>query len=236
MTRQGEHPAHSERKGLVAKRCQALTALIRLTSVIPCQELLDMQERTCQLAVATTPRDSHALCLLGLAQLAQYDNNPDSEKSDEARSGACLSFQASIELEEKPLSGNPPEQLSKQKWWKDWLEADNKKNTSQPITKKAQVKASHDSSLVKRGAKPGRGGLRRGQVAVTKAPAPATAAPIRGGNAARLPAKTPAVRGRPGAAAKPEKSVQPSSSGTKPANKSKQDCSPATVETAEGNA
>lgn len=34
-----------ERQSLVAKRCQALTALIRLTSIAPCQELLDMQER-----------------------------------------------------------------------------------------------------------------------------------------------------------------------------------------------
>lgn len=30
---------------LVARRCRALTALIRLTSISPCQELLDMQER-----------------------------------------------------------------------------------------------------------------------------------------------------------------------------------------------
>ncbi|XP_029305096.1 uncharacterized protein LOC115019710 [Cottoperca gobio] len=34
-----------ETQSLVAKRCQALTALIRLTSIAPCQELLDMQER-----------------------------------------------------------------------------------------------------------------------------------------------------------------------------------------------
>lgn len=60
----------------------------------------------------TNPRDSHVLCTLGLAQLAQYDNSPNSDRSNEARSDACLSFQASIELEEKPLSGDPPEQLS----------------------------------------------------------------------------------------------------------------------------
>lgn len=34
-----------ERQSVVAKRCQALTALLRLTSISPCQELLDMQER-----------------------------------------------------------------------------------------------------------------------------------------------------------------------------------------------
>lgn len=59
----------------------------------------------------TTPRDSYALCLLGLAQLAQYDNYPDSDRSKEAIADACLSFQASIELEHKSQSGEPLEQL-----------------------------------------------------------------------------------------------------------------------------
>lgn len=68
--------------------------------------------QACQLAVTTTPRDSHALCLLGLAQLAQYDSNPDSDRSKEAISDASLSFQASIETENKTQSGEPPEQLT----------------------------------------------------------------------------------------------------------------------------
>ncbi|CAK6960772.1 uncharacterized protein LOC121911394 [Scomber scombrus] len=102
----------TEKQSQVTKRCQALTALIRLTSIAPCQELLDMQEKACQLAVVTTPRDSHALCLLGLAQLAHYDKNPNSDGSKVAIADACLSFQASIELENKSQSGEPPEQLS----------------------------------------------------------------------------------------------------------------------------
>lgn len=68
--------------------------------------------QACQLAVVTAPRDSHALCLLGLAQLAQYDNNPNSDRSKEVITDACLSFQASIELEHKTQSGEPLEQLS----------------------------------------------------------------------------------------------------------------------------
>lgn len=68
--------------------------------------------QACQLAVMTNPRDSHALCLLGLAQLAQYDSNPDSDGSKEAMSDASLSFQASIETENKSQSGEPPEQLT----------------------------------------------------------------------------------------------------------------------------
>lgn len=47
LTQQSECQAKTgiERQFLVAKRCQALTALIRHTSITPCQELLDMQER-----------------------------------------------------------------------------------------------------------------------------------------------------------------------------------------------
>lgn len=60
----------------------------------------------------TKPRDSHALCLLGLAQLAQYESNPNSDRSKVAIADACLSFQASIELENRSQSGEPPEQLS----------------------------------------------------------------------------------------------------------------------------
>lgn len=77
-------------------------------------------------------------------------------------------------------------------WWQDRLEADNKKATTQPTARKAQTKAPHDNSVAKRGAKQGRGGFSRGQVAMNKAPA--TAAPMRGGKAAQPPAKTPAVR------------------------------------------
>lgn len=47
LIQRGEHQTKAgiNRQILVAQRCQVLTALIRLTSVSPCQELLDMQER-----------------------------------------------------------------------------------------------------------------------------------------------------------------------------------------------
>lgn len=62
--------------------------------------------------MVATPRDSHALCLLGLAQLAQYDNSLESDRSKVAMADACLSFQASIDLEDKPQCGEPPDQLT----------------------------------------------------------------------------------------------------------------------------
>ncbi|XP_067466855.1 uncharacterized protein [Thunnus thynnus] len=225
-----------EKQSLVAKRCQALTALIRLTSIAPCQELLDMQEKVCQLAVVITPRDSHALCLLGLAQLAQYDNNPNSDRSKVAIADACLSFQASIELENRSQSGEPPEQLSKQNWWQTRLEAENKIGAKPSITPRAGMKGPSDTSAAKRGAKQGQGGPGQGRAAVAVSKAPASLAPIRGGKAARPPAKTPAARGRAGAAAKPDRSAKPSNNSTKPqlpSSKSKQDCCSNTVETTE---
>ncbi|XP_056250860.1 uncharacterized protein LOC130181106 isoform X1 [Seriola aureovittata] len=237
LIQQGEPQAKdgTSRQSLVAKRCQALTALIRLTSIPPCQELLDMQEKACQLAVVITPRDSHALFLLGLAQLAQYDNNPNSGRSNEARTDACLSFQASIELENKTQSGEPPEQLSKQRWWQDRHKAENEKAAKQSITQPAGVKGPSDTSVAKRGARRGRGGPGQGRVAaaVTKAPAPATPAPIRGAKAAGPAAKTPAARGRAGAAVKPDGSGKTGNKPQLPPSKSKQDCCPITVETAE---
>ncbi|CAJ1066697.1 uncharacterized protein LOC117811311 [Xyrichtys novacula] len=238
---EGQARAGTHRQSLVAKRCQALTALIQLTTITPCQELLDMQEKVCQLAVVTTPRDSHALCLLGLAQLVQYDNNPNSDRSKDVLSDACLSFQASIELEHKSQSGEAPEQLSKQKWWQDQREAEDQRAAKQSVTQPAGVKGSSDTSGAKSRARQGRGGPGPVRVAasVTKAPAPAPPAPIRGGKAARPQAKAPAARGRAGAVAKPNRSAKPSNNCTKPqipTSKPKQDSCPSTVETAEGKA
>ncbi|XP_034537402.1 uncharacterized protein LOC117811311 [Notolabrus celidotus] len=240
LIQQGEAQARAgiQRQSLVAKRCQALTALIRLTSIAPCQELLDMQEKACQLAVVTTPRDSHALCLLGLAQLAQYDNNLHSDSSKEALTDACLSFQASIDLEHKTQSGEATEQLSKQKWWQDRQEAETKRAAKQSITQPTGVKGPSDISVAKSTAKRGRGGPGPGRMAaaVNKAPAPTPLAPIRGGKGARPLVKAPAARGRSGAVTKPDRSAKPPTNCTKPqipTSKSKQDSPPSTAETAE---
>ncbi|XP_034040608.1 uncharacterized protein LOC117523257 [Thalassophryne amazonica] len=210
-----------ENQSLVAKRCQALTALIRLSSIAPCQELLDMQEKTCQVAVMTMPRDSHALCLLGLAQLAQYDNNPESDSLTAALLDSRLSFQASIELEGQTRCGVPPQQLSKQKWWQDWLQAENVSHQSTSTASKSK------GTSERRGAKQSQGGSGQGRAAPNTTRA---SAPSRGGKTQRPPAKTPAVRGRPGAAAKP------CNSGTKASllhhSSSKQDPGPHRVQSA----
>ncbi|XP_023698493.2 uncharacterized protein [Paramormyrops kingsleyae] len=107
------------REAWVARRCQALNSLIRLTTIAPCRELLDLQEKVCQIGVVATPRSSHALCLLGQVQLAQYDHEPDSGIVRSSLADCLLSFQASIELEDTIQSGPTPRQLAGQKWWQD---------------------------------------------------------------------------------------------------------------------
>ncbi|XP_043992259.1 uncharacterized protein LOC122842444 isoform X1 [Gambusia affinis] len=236
LIQQGEQQAQAvvDMQALVAKRCQALTALIRLTTISPCQELLDMQERTCQLAVVTSPRDSRALCHLGVAQLAQYDSNPNSDRSNEVLSDACLSFQASIELEDKPQSGDPPEPLGKQKWWQQHLEVKNKKAAAQASPQPTQAPLCKTVPI--RDAKLGRGGPIQGRAPGSRPPPVAPAAPVRGGKVLQPPARIPPVKGRPGAAIKPDTAAKPGSDDTKaklPASKPEQDSGPETVETTE---
>lgn len=62
------------------------------------------------MGVVAAPRCSRALCLLGSAQLAQSD--AATERGQAALANACLSFQASIELEGSHQTGEPPEQLN----------------------------------------------------------------------------------------------------------------------------
>lgn len=74
--------------------------------------LLVCAVQVCELGVMNTPCSSTALCMLGLAQLAQSDSDAGSETGQAALADACLSFQASITLEGSPLTGEPPEQLT----------------------------------------------------------------------------------------------------------------------------
>ncbi|XP_051775294.1 uncharacterized protein LOC127525947 [Erpetoichthys calabaricus] len=104
----------------IKRRCDALSALIRLVSIPPCKKLLDIQEKVCQLRVIATPCCSDALYRLGLAQLAQYDNDPDSKDAPPLIRDAQMTFQASINLENKPSSGPPLAEILNQQWWKDW--------------------------------------------------------------------------------------------------------------------
>ncbi|XP_058651185.1 uncharacterized protein LOC131551945 isoform X2 [Onychostoma macrolepis] len=173
----------------IVKRCQALTALIRLSSIGPCRELLDMQEKVCQMGVLALPRCSRALCLLGLAQLAQSDSHAADERARAALTDACLSFQASIELEGSHQTGEAPKQLTKQTWWKDHLDAEKDKTVKHEAPEpKPAVKSSEAPADGKKRAR-GRGAPARGVLTSTVK----TSAPTRVNKTA-----TAAARGRTG--------------------------------------
>ncbi|XP_073528280.1 uncharacterized protein [Phyllobates terribilis] len=120
----------------IRKRCQALSALIRLASIPGCKKLLDIQEKVCRLGVISSPCNSHALYLLGNAQLAQYDDKPSTEEAQLALQNSKLSFRASICLENMSTSGPPPAELTSQKWWQEW-------KTSQELQRQRQVYQAH---------------------------------------------------------------------------------------------
>ncbi|XP_063048932.1 uncharacterized protein LOC134442896 isoform X2 [Engraulis encrasicolus] len=219
----------------VSQRCQALSALIRLASIPPCRELLDMQEKVCQIGVVTVPRSSHALCLLGTTQLAQYDSEPGSEQGQASLVDARRSFQASIELEGCSQTGDPPDKLTKQPWWQE-RQAQKAKAAKQAASKSTGAsgpseagpsgKAAGAGAATGRGrGTPGRGGT---VAATATASAAKSGAAARGATKAVPAAKAapaPAARGRAGAAAQPKAAGKASSKTQLAASKSKQDCS-----------
>uniref|UniRef100_UPI00398F8526 uncharacterized protein isoform X2 n=1 Tax=Pristiophorus japonicus TaxID=55135 RepID=UPI00398F8526 len=108
----------------VSQRCLFLSVLLKNSNIPVCTDLLEMQRMVCQLRVQTTPCSSNALYMLGLIQMFEYDNG---EKSKRLIDEACLSFQGCINMENKPISGAPPEELTRQKWWREWKIDENQK-------------------------------------------------------------------------------------------------------------
>ncbi|XP_050981999.1 uncharacterized protein LOC127175140 [Labeo rohita] len=179
----------------IVKRCQALTSLIRLSSIGPCRELLDLQEKVCQMGVLAVPRCSRALCLLGLAQLDQSDSHAAAERGQAALANACLSFRASIELEGSHQTGEPPEQLTKQAWWKDHLDAENNKKVKHEAPEPKPAVESPEGSADGKKLVRGRGAPARGVPTSTAK----TSAPTRVNRTATAAKHTPqAAQGRTG--------------------------------------
>ncbi|KAM4693126.1 uncharacterized protein O3C94_003849 [Discoglossus pictus] len=144
----------SSKEDWVLKRSQALSALIRLSSIPECKELLDIQEKVCQLGVIVSPCNSYSLYLLGVAQLAHYDNRPSSEDGLLALEEAKLSFKASIKLENMPTKGPPPPELTNQRWWQQRKAAEELKNQKQATKAATTAPATIGAAAKGRGATP----------------------------------------------------------------------------------
>ncbi|XP_068088417.1 uncharacterized protein [Hyperolius riggenbachi] len=157
----------------IMRRCQALSALLRLTTIPRCKRLLNMHEKVCQLGVISSPCNSSALYLLGVAQLAQYDDRSSSEEAEQVLEDAKRSFQASISLENLPNRGPPPADVIAQKWWQEW-------KASEEIKKQKQLsQANVDKPLASpagpaRGAPKGRGAVQVSRGATASKPGPST--------------------------------------------------------------
>ncbi|XP_052768743.1 uncharacterized protein LOC128208997 [Mya arenaria] len=201
---------------LIVQRCQRLSALIFHSTIPQNDQLLALQEKTCQQLIQITPCSSHSLYLLGTSQFSRFENTPPGEEANKLLGDVKSSFQASIDLEGKPASGDIPESVKGQQWWQTKVKLEEEKRKAE----EAKSAPGKGAPGVKPGAPAGRGGAAgRGAPAGAArgrgTPAPA---PTRGGAAARggakatpaargAPAKAPAARGAPagrgGAAAKP---------------------------------
>ena len=69
-------------------------------------------EQTSQMLAHVRPCSSRALCLLGSAQLSLYDCQTTATNASQLLQDARQSFSASIALEGKPASGEPPPGLT----------------------------------------------------------------------------------------------------------------------------
>ncbi|XP_072121546.1 uncharacterized protein [Mobula birostris] len=157
---------------MINKRCQNLSSLLKNTNIPICSELLEMQQMVCQLRVETTPCDSNALYMLGLAQMVEYDNESSPAKAKQLIEDACLSFKASISMENKPISGKPPVELTKQKWWQDFKLEESQKVQQQDQQEKQRVEEEQEQPGVKSEnvtpAAAARGGSARGRGTSTR--------------------------------------------------------------------
>ncbi|XP_030854513.1 uncharacterized protein LOC580673 [Strongylocentrotus purpuratus] len=172
----------------IAQRCQRLSSLVSCSTIPQSQQVLKLQEQTCQKGVIAQPCNSQALCHLGNSQLAMHENDPTSDLGKKALLDAMLSFRASMENEGKPsIGGDLPAQITEQGWWQEKKKKEEAAATSKTAADKGKGVA--PKAAPARGAAAGRGtptsrGTTRGAPATARGGA-AKAAPATRGGAAR---------------------------------------------------
>ncbi|XP_060079354.1 uncharacterized protein LOC132558767 [Ylistrum balloti] len=191
----------SGQEKIIAQRCMRLSALIFNSSIPMNEQLLQLQEKTCQQLVQIQPCSSHALYLLGAAQFAQYENTTPGDLANTHLQHSISSYEVSIDLEGKPMAGNPPEKLTGQEWWQKKIKEEEEKKAEEAKKKAAAEAAAKPAG---RGAPAARGGAAaRGAARGAPAARGRGAPPARGGVAARgaarggAAAKTPAGKAAP---------------------------------------
>ncbi|XP_021370614.1 uncharacterized protein LOC110461476 [Mizuhopecten yessoensis] len=175
----------SGQEKIIAQRCMRLSALIFSSSIPMNEQLLQLQEKTCQQLVQIQPCSSHALYLLGAAQFAQYENTPPGDSANTLLQHSISSYEVSIDLEGKPMAGNPLDKLTGQDWWQQKIKAEEEKKKAEEAKKAGPaVKPAGRGAPAVRGAARGAPAVRgaaRGAPAARGRGTP----PARGGVAAR---------------------------------------------------
>ncbi|ESO87738.1 hypothetical protein LOTGIDRAFT_234972 [Lottia gigantea] len=160
---------------LIVLHCERLSGLIFHCTIPQNGPLQELQENTCQKLVKIQPCNSHALYLLGTAQMARYENSSAGEAADRLLANAKSSFKASIALEGQPKSGDVPELVKEQGWWQKKLKEEEERKKAEEAKKASEKKPGPAT----RGGATGRGALAaRGRGAPT---APRGGAAARGG-------------------------------------------------------
>ncbi|XP_011449083.3 uncharacterized protein [Magallana gigas] len=178
---------------LIEQRCQRLSALIMNSTLPMSEDLLNLQEQTCQKLVSLQPCSSLSLYRLGVSQFDKFENCPPGDTANKILKEAMTSYQACICLEGKPASGDPPESLTGQQWWQDKVKAEQEAKKAEEA-KKAPAPAAKGGPAKPAPAARGGGAAGRGAPASRGAPA------ARGRGAATTPARGGATAGRGGAA------------------------------------
>ncbi|KAK3595487.1 hypothetical protein CHS0354_021583 [Potamilus streckersoni] len=204
-------PADTTREKLITQRCHWLSSRIFHSTIPSNDQLLTLQEKTCQKLVMSQPCSSEALYYLGAAQFARFENSPPGDAAMKLLVDAKSSFQCCINLEGNSTAGDLPDVIKEQQWWQDKVKEEEKKKAEE------LKKAEGDKTAPSGGGAAAKGGTAAGR----GAPATrgrGTATPAARGGAAQGKGAVAASRGgataaRGGAKAAPAGKAAPPPSG-----------------------
>ncbi|KAJ8308540.1 hypothetical protein KUTeg_013414 [Tegillarca granosa] len=190
---------------IIAQRCERLSALIFHSTIPMNDQLLALQETTCQKLVQIQPCNSHSLYLLGAAQFSKFENSPPGDAANKLLQDVKSSFGASISLEGKPAAGELPDSVKEQEWFQQKIKQEEEKKKAQEAKQAATAKpaaAGAKGAPAARGGPAARGApAARGRGAPAAKAAPAVRGGARGGTQAARggAAKAPAGKAAPAA-------------------------------------
>ena len=179
----------------VFQRCQQLTGLLGVCGLEASSSLADVKLKTSQQAAVLRPCSAQVLGLLGNAQLAKSDSEPN--RQQELLAQAELSFRAALDCIGKPSgTKEAPSSLKKQDWWELRRRETEAKQTQAKPAQAARGTAGQAKPTAGRGQPPaaGKQGTAAGATRAGQKPTPkAPAKPAGAAKPAAAPARTGAA-------------------------------------------